>query len=43
MRESEHVCRGGAERGRDRIPGRLCIVSEEPNVGLEPRNGEIMT
>ena len=41
----------GRERGRDRIPNRLCAVSAEPNVGLDtgldvgcdPTNCEIMT
>ena len=36
------------ERDRDkerieRIPSRLCTVSTEPDVGLEPMNHEIMT
>ena len=30
-------------RGRERIPSRLCIVSAEPNAGLELTNREIMT
>ena len=34
---------GGAERGRERIPGRLRTVSAEPDVGLELTNHEIMT
>ena len=36
---------GGAERerGRERIPARLCAVSAEPDGGLNPRNHEIMT
>ena len=33
----------GRERGRERIPSRHCTVSAEPNVGLEPMNGEVMT
>ena len=33
----------GRERGRERIPGRLCTVSTEPDVGLEFMNHEIMT
>ena len=41
MREKEH--RKGTERGRQRIPGRLCIVITEPDVGLELTNSEIMT
>ena len=32
----------GAERGRERIPSRLCTVSTEPDVGLELMNREIM-
>ena len=31
------VGNGQRERGRQRIPGRLCAVSAEPNAGLEPR------
>ena len=34
---------GQRERGRERIPGRLCAVSAEPNAGLELMNCEIMT
>ena len=35
---------GGAETEEtERIPSRLCTVSMEPNVGLEPTNHEIMT
>ena len=30
------------ERERERIPSRLCTVSLEPDVGLEPTNREIM-
>ena len=33
----------GRERGRERIPSRLCIVSEESNSGLKPTNHKIMT
>ena len=33
---------GQRERGRERIPGRLCMVSMEPNVGPDPTNWEIM-
>ena len=29
-------------RGRERIPSRLRTVSIEPDVGLDPRNREIM-
>ena len=38
-----HRSRGGAERGRERIPSRLCAVSSEPHPGLELRNREIVT
>ena len=31
------------ERGRERIPSRLCSVSTEPNVELELTNHEITT
>ena len=31
------------ERGRERIPSRLCNVSAEPDVGLKLTNHEIMT
>ena len=37
--EREH----GIEKGRQRIPSRLCTISAEPDVGLELRNHEIMT
>ena len=47
LREEERACKKkleGAERGREeKIQIRHCIVSEEPNSGLEPRNHEIMT
>ena len=33
----------GRERGRERIPSRLCAVSVEPDVGLDPMNRGIMT
>ena len=36
-----HACRIGA--GRERIPSGLHAVSREPNIGLKPRNHEIMT
>ena len=42
-RESAHASGEGAERGRDRIPGRLHAVGTEPNAGLELMNTEIMT
>ena len=38
-RERERERRGGEER----IPSRLCAVSAEPDVGLDPMNLEIMT
>ena len=33
----------GRERGRERIPSRLHIVSAERNVGLDIANSESMT
>ena len=41
----ESVSRGGAERerGRERIPSRLCPVNTEPHKGLELTNHEFMT
>ena len=42
-RETERVSGGGAERGRERIPSRLCTVSTELDVGLELITLEIMT
>ena len=41
-RERERVGRD-RERGRERIPSRLCAVGMEPNLGLDLRNSEIMT
>ena len=40
-----HTSGGGAERerGRERIPSRLCTVSTEPDVGLKLSDLEIMT
>ena len=40
-----HVGRAEREREneRERIPGRLCAVSAEPNVGLDLMNREFMT
>ena len=44
---SERVCahasERGAEREGERIPSRLCTISVEPDVGLEPMNREIVT
>ena len=39
------MSRGRAERKeeRERIPDRLCTVSVEPDVGLEPTNCDIVT
>ena len=34
---------GERERGRKRIPHRLCTVSAEPDVGHDLRNHEITT
>ena len=31
------------ERGTQRVPSRLCTVSVEPDMGLEPTNLEIIT
>ena len=40
----ERECKGRrAERGRERIPGRLHTVSTEPHTGLKLTNCEIMT
>ena len=40
---SESTRRGGAERGRERIPSRLHTVRAEPRAGLGPTNHEITT
>ena len=41
FREKERACEQelgrGRERGRERIPSRLCTFSVEPDVGLNPR------
>ena len=42
-RVSKHKQGRGRDRGRERIPSRLCTVSTEPDVGLKPMNCEIMT
>ena len=34
---------GRVERGRERIPSRLCTISDEPDSGLELTNCEIVT
>ena len=41
--ESKHAWESDRERGRERIPGRLCTVRTEPSTGLELTNHEIMT
>ena len=38
--ERESTSGGGAERERERIPGRLHVISTETNVGLDPMNNE---
>ena len=42
-RERASTSGGGAERERETIPSRLYAVSTEPDVGLKPRNCEILT
>ena len=42
-RESKHEPGRGRQRGKERIPNRLRIVSTEPIAGLHLRNHEIMT
>ena len=42
-RDRETTSGAGAERGRERIPGRLHTVSAEPDAGLKLINHEIMT
>ena len=37
------TCGGGAEKGRERIPSRLPVVSLEPDRELSLMNHEIMT
>ena len=41
--ERQSISGRRTERGRERIPSRLCTDSAEPNVGLELKNCEIMT
>ena len=43
VRAREHKQEGQRERGRERSPSRLRIVSTEPDAGLGPTNCEIMT
>ena len=46
-RERENVCAQnqgrGRERGKERLPSRLCTVSAEPDAGLELTNHEIVS
>ena len=42
-KESTRAHRRGRERGRQRIPSRLCTLSKEPSVGLELTKHETMT
>ena len=37
------VGEGQGERERERSPSRVCSVSPEPDVGLEPMNSEMVT
>ena len=37
------MSRGAAEKEGERMPGRLCAVSMEPDMGLKFMNHEIMT
>ena len=41
-RESMCACTSGGGAARERIPSRVCTVSTEPDMGLEPMNCEIM-
>ena len=42
--EREREPMGEGQRARsERIPSRLCSVSTEPNVGLDPTNRDTMT
>ena len=43
VRKRMGVGEGQRERERERILSRLCTVSTEPNVGLDPTNHKIMT
>ena len=44
-KEREAMCNWGKgkERGKERILSRLCAVSTEPDVGLNPTNRERVT
>ena len=39
-RDKASAGEGQREKGRERIPGRLCAISAESNVGLDLTNGE---
>ena len=41
--ERDRESKGGAERERERISSRLCIVSTEPDAGQGLMNHEVMT
>ena len=43
MKETEKAGEWKRERGRERIPSRLCIISAEPDTGLKLTNLKIMT
>ena len=43
MREREQAEGRTRERGRERIPSRLCTIRVEPDAELELTNCEIMT
>ena len=42
-RERAHEWGRDRKRQRERIPSRICVISAEPDVGLELTNCEIMT
>ena len=42
-REKETAGEAQRQRGRERIPSRLCSVNTEPNMGLELTKSEILT
>ena len=37
------MTRRDKERGRERLPSRLCAVTVKPDAGFDPTNLEIMT
>ena len=43
QRASQRESARASERDRKRIPSRLCVVSTEPDVWLDPTNYEVMT